>query len=203
MRCGKKRIARLMRSAGLQGVHRAQEGPHHPPRRRCSPAPDLVDRNFVAEGPPTGCGSPTSPTSADGRGGSIWRSCSTRSRGGSWGGRCPITCAPISSWTRLRSPCSCSAPKTASCCTPIADANTRASPSGGAARSFASLHRWDPRRRRLRQRADRELLRHARDRALGPGALPDAPPSPHGDLRLHRSFLHPPQASPVNRLHDA
>jgi len=50
-RVGRKRVARLMRLAGLEGVSR---------RRRCrttrrdktaQPVPDLVDRNFVAEGP--------------------------------------------------------------------------------------------------------------------------------------------------------
>ncbi len=50
-RVSRKRIARLMRLAGLEGVSR---------RRRCrttrrdktaQPVPDLVDRNFVAEGP--------------------------------------------------------------------------------------------------------------------------------------------------------
>ena len=48
---GRKRVARLMREAGIQGISRR--------RRRCctkrdegeSPTPDLVNRNFTADGP--------------------------------------------------------------------------------------------------------------------------------------------------------
>jgi putative transposase len=49
---GRKRIARLMREAGLVGASRRRHGPVT--RRRdkdARPAPDLVDRKFTAEGP--------------------------------------------------------------------------------------------------------------------------------------------------------
>jgi putative transposase len=51
IRCGRKRVARLMRQAGLQGVHRRRK--HRTTRRRegVAPAPDLVERNFTATGP--------------------------------------------------------------------------------------------------------------------------------------------------------
>jgi putative transposase len=46
-----KRVARLMRSAGIEGVHRRRK--HRTTRRAegVAPAPDLVERCFAAEGP--------------------------------------------------------------------------------------------------------------------------------------------------------
>lgn len=51
IRCGRKRVARLMRQEGLEGVHRRRK--HRTTRRRdgVAPAPDLVERDFSAEGP--------------------------------------------------------------------------------------------------------------------------------------------------------
>jgi putative transposase len=51
VRCGRKRVARLMRSAGIEGVHRRRK--HRTTRRDegLAPAPDLVERRFAAEGP--------------------------------------------------------------------------------------------------------------------------------------------------------
>lgn len=48
VRCGRKRVARLMRAAGLQGIYIRRR------RRRCTTAPvhdDLVQRRFVADAP--------------------------------------------------------------------------------------------------------------------------------------------------------
>ena len=48
VRCGRKRVARLMRSAGLQGIYKRRGA------RRCPAAPvhdDLVQRRFVADAP--------------------------------------------------------------------------------------------------------------------------------------------------------
>jgi putative transposase len=51
-RHGRKRIARLMRSAGLIGASHRRGGPVTTRRDENSrPAPDLVDRNFTASGP--------------------------------------------------------------------------------------------------------------------------------------------------------
>ena len=78
-RVGKKRVARLMRAAGLRGLH---------PRRfvtttvsdpAADRAVDQVDRQFVAEGPDRS-GSSTSRISQRGRGFSISPSCSTCGR---------------------------------------------------------------------------------------------------------------------------
>ena len=51
-RHGRKRIARLMRDAGLVGACHRQGGPATTRRdKEARPAPDLVDRNFTASGP--------------------------------------------------------------------------------------------------------------------------------------------------------
>jgi putative transposase len=51
-RHGRKRIARLMRAAGLVGASHRQGGPTTTQRdERARPAPDLVDRQFTAEAP--------------------------------------------------------------------------------------------------------------------------------------------------------
>jgi len=47
----RKRIARLMRESGLVGVHRRRTARPIPRVQRERPAPDLVDRRFVADGP--------------------------------------------------------------------------------------------------------------------------------------------------------
>jgi putative transposase len=51
IRCGRKRVARLMRQAGLVGCHRRR--PFHTTRRdpTAEPAPDLVQRAFAASAP--------------------------------------------------------------------------------------------------------------------------------------------------------
>jgi putative transposase len=48
---GRKRVARLMRAAGLAGVSRRKWITTTVRDRDARPAPDLVDRNFVAPGP--------------------------------------------------------------------------------------------------------------------------------------------------------
>lgn len=51
-RHGRKRIARLMRDAGLVGACHRQGGPTTTRRdKEARPAPDLVDRNFTSSGP--------------------------------------------------------------------------------------------------------------------------------------------------------
>ena len=51
IRVGRKRVARLMRAAGLQGCHRRRR--HGLTRRdpQAAPAPDLVERNFTPPAP--------------------------------------------------------------------------------------------------------------------------------------------------------
>ena len=48
---GRKRVARLMRSAGLRGVSRRRGTRTTIRRERARPAPDLVDRDFTADAP--------------------------------------------------------------------------------------------------------------------------------------------------------
>lgn len=97
IRCGRKRVARLMRQAGLVGCHRRRKvwTTRRDPDQ--APAPDALKRDFTAQGPNRvwvadikcrrGPGSATSPRS------------STCSPGASSGGRSPTTCAPTSSST--------------------------------------------------------------------------------------------------------
>jgi len=51
VRCGRHRVARLMRNEGLQGVHRRKKTRTTIPDHGAAPAPDLVDRNFTADRP--------------------------------------------------------------------------------------------------------------------------------------------------------
>ena len=50
-RLGRKRVARLMRVAGLEGVSRRRRGWTTRRDDKARPAPDLVDRDFSATGP--------------------------------------------------------------------------------------------------------------------------------------------------------
>jgi putative transposase len=49
--CSRKRVARLMRAAGLEGVHRRRFARTTVRDRDAAPAPDLVNRSFRADGP--------------------------------------------------------------------------------------------------------------------------------------------------------
>lgn len=51
IRVSRKRIARLLREAGLEGASRRRQFKTTVRDRERRPAPDLVDRNFTAEGP--------------------------------------------------------------------------------------------------------------------------------------------------------
>jgi len=51
IRCGRKRVARLMRQAGLVGCHRRRYLGTTARDRQASPAPDRVQRQFVASAP--------------------------------------------------------------------------------------------------------------------------------------------------------
>lgn len=51
VRIGRKRVARLMRAAGLQGISRRKKTQTTVRKPDVRPAPDLVDRNFTADRP--------------------------------------------------------------------------------------------------------------------------------------------------------
>src|SRR6476620_4869309 len=75
-RHGRKRIARLMRAAGLVGASRRRGGPITTQRdKHARPAPDLVDRDFQADGP-NRLGVADITMSRPRRASSIWRSSS-------------------------------------------------------------------------------------------------------------------------------
>jgi putative transposase len=51
VRCGRKRVARLMRRAGLAGIHRRRRVPTTVRDAAALPAPDLVERRFARDAP--------------------------------------------------------------------------------------------------------------------------------------------------------
>jgi putative transposase len=51
VRCGRKRITRLMRSAGLEGIHRRRRQGLTRRDPAAEPSDDLVERNFTPDGP--------------------------------------------------------------------------------------------------------------------------------------------------------
>jgi len=73
LRVGKKRVARLMRELGIEGVSRRRGRVRTTiPDRSAPPAPDLVQRDFSASRPDE-TWSRTSPTCPPTRAGSSWR----------------------------------------------------------------------------------------------------------------------------------
>jgi len=90
VRCGRRRVARLMRVAGLRGCMRAKKrgSIHRDPR--AAPAPDLLGRDFVATQPKAGSGWRTSRMYLRRKGSSTWLSSWTLIREGSSVGRWPL-----------------------------------------------------------------------------------------------------------------
>ncbi|MBA3639215.1 MAG: transposase [Acidobacteria bacterium] len=98
-RVGRKRVARLLKAEGLQGVSR-RKWPHTTRRDpRARPAPDLVNRALRRRRPTTS-GSPISPPSPRTPGCSIWPWCLMSGVAGSSGGRWRRTCARVWCWRR-------------------------------------------------------------------------------------------------------
>ena len=97
-RVGRKRVARLMRVAGLQGCHRRRGRGLTRRDPQATSAPDLVERDFTPPGPDR-LWVADSPSSAPAKAGCMWRSCWTPSPAGSSAGRWLSTCAPNWSWT--------------------------------------------------------------------------------------------------------
>jgi putative transposase len=127
----RKRIARLMRDAGLVGASHRHGGPRTTRRNKDDrPAPDPVDRDFSAAGPnhrtePAVGGRPH-PGFRRGRlyvptlagflylAVVLWLSCSTPGAAGSSGGRWQTTRAPSRFWMRWRWRLASIGPKTSS-----------------------------------------------------------------------------------------
>ena len=135
----RKRVARVMRSAGIAGVSR-RRGPRTTRRDvRVRPAADLVERRFEAEAPNrlwvadiTCRRWPASST---------WPSSSTCSAGGSSAGRWPDTCARRWCSMRWRWPWR-NAGRLRSSIIPTRAASTRRWPSAPAAGNGAWRRRW-------------------------------------------------------------
>ena len=192
--CSRKRVARLLRLAGLQGCHR-RKGPAAPRRTPGPPpAPDLVQRQFTAAAPdrlwvadityvPTWAGFLYLAVVLDVHSRRIvgWAMADhLRSE-------LVIEAVDMAVWRRRptagRHPSL--GPRQ-----PVHEPGFRTA----TARSWAlriNGQSW----RLLRQRDGRELLRHPRMRAARPSPFPDAKRCPTRPLRLHRGVLqHPPQA---------
>lgn len=102
-RHGRRRVARLMRLAGLRGCHgRQRQLRTTPPDRQALPAPDRVARVFapVLIGAPNRLWVAASSYVPTQEGGSPWRSCWMPSGGGWWAGPWPSICAPTWCWRR-------------------------------------------------------------------------------------------------------
>ena len=139
---GRKRIARLMRDAGLVGASRRRHGPITTRRDKdARPAPDLVDRDFTAAAP-ISSGSPTLRSCRRRPGSCIWPSCWMRGAARSSAGQWPIICVPSWSSTRLTWRSVSAGPLTVSSSIAIRGRNTRLWRSASAARKRASGHRW-------------------------------------------------------------
>ena len=87
IRCGRKRVERLMRKAGVQGCMRGRRRATTHRSKKVAPAEDLVKRDFTATEADTGSGWPTSPTSLREKASCTWPSSSTPTQEGSSGGR--------------------------------------------------------------------------------------------------------------------
>jgi len=107
MRVGRKRVARLMQAAGLQGVSRRRRPRTTIRQAGARPAPDLVDRDFAVARPNQLWVADTlapalqvqvSRTSRPGQVPCTWPSLWTLGAGGWWVGPWPTTCAASWSW---------------------------------------------------------------------------------------------------------
>lgn len=87
---GRKRVARLMRQARIQGVHRRRKVATTRTNPERVTTPDLVRRQFTATRP----GQQISPTSQPQRASCIWLWSSMSGPGGWWAGPCEMTWPP-------------------------------------------------------------------------------------------------------------
>jgi putative transposase len=90
VRCGRRRVARLMRAAGLRGCVRGKKRRTTRRDPRAAPAPDLLCRDFVAARPKRS-GWRTSRTYRLGKASCIWPLSWTPIRARSSVGRWPLT----------------------------------------------------------------------------------------------------------------
>jgi transposase InsO family protein len=94
VRVNHKRVARIMRTWGIVGLHLRKKVRTTIPDLSAAPVPDLLRRDFTAAKPNTRYVG-ASPTSRSGMASScIWRRCWTCARNGWWAGPSLITCAP-------------------------------------------------------------------------------------------------------------
>ena len=141
MPVSRKRVARVMREAGLAGVSR-RKGPRTTRRDPTGPpraGPGRASLRGRGPGPAVGGRHHLRPRPR--RDSCTWPSCSTYSAAGWWGGRWPITCAPNWCSTRWTWRWDNDA-RARSSITPTKAANTRRWPSVNAAANGAWHRQW-------------------------------------------------------------
>ena len=195
---GEKRVGRLMKQEGIWGASRRRRGPKTTRRNAdARPVVDLVERNFTADGPdqlwvadityiPASAGFLYLAVVLD-----AW---SRRVIGWAMATHLRTGARPrLSEHGRLAAPARASDPSLGPRHAIHVD-RVRAALQGGPCPTLDGLGR-----RRVRQRALRELLRDARVRASRPQTLPDAGRGEDGRLRLHRGLLQPAQEALLSR----
>ena len=95
--CGRRRVTRLMRLAGLEGRCKKRWRKTTVADPAAERAKDLIQRTSAPAPRSTAATSATSPTSPPGRGGHTWPPSSTWPPARWWAGPWPTTCAP--SWS--------------------------------------------------------------------------------------------------------
>ncbi len=187
VRCGRKRVARLLRAAGLVGCCRQRRPRTTVVDTTRPPAPNLVARDFAAAGPNRRWVG-TAPICQLARAGCTWRCSSLPTPAGWSAGRWPTTAAPHWRATRWRWRSSRAARRRGSSTTPIAVASTRQRRT----RTSSPPHLLDePSRRMPGQRHGGKLLLDPQGRTDRRPAVGDARGSPLGGLRVARGLVQP------------
>jgi transposase InsO family protein len=200
VRSSGKRVARLMRQAGVRGIPAGRRRRSLTRRRRgWLPTPT----SWAGTSPPPSpiaSGWPTSPTFPPEKAGCTWPRSSTAAPGGSWAGRWPTTSGPSSSWMPWRWPPRSDARARGSYTTPTRVRSTSPSRSPGASRRRGSRDRWvgwarrstTRRRRACFATIKRELVNHHRvpTRAAARGAVFEFIEVFYNRRRLHSSLGH-------------
>lgn len=142
VRCGRKRVARLVAAHGLVGVGGKRKTRHRPDTATHE---DLVQRRFTAEAPDRlWCTDITEHPTAEGKVYCCAESMPswTSTTGWWWAGRSPTTCDQSWSSTPSRWPAGSAARSPGRSCTQTAEANTPAGCSASASGSRGYSGRW-------------------------------------------------------------
>lgn len=121
-----KRVARLMRASGIEGVRLRRRHRTTVPDPAAAKAPDLIGRDFTAENPNTRYVGDITYLPIDGGKSATWRPSSISPRAVWPAGRSPTTCARTSSPTPWPQRSARAAASSDRSCTPTTEPSTRA-----------------------------------------------------------------------------